>query len=85
MLTIMCIIVQANLCSLPGMQWDMLLWCTTAGRKTSPLSALNRLLGLAGRSIYHFLEWWNSSEVAERVTQHIPNGIVHQIDSLKNH
>ncbi len=41
--------------------------------------------GLAGRSIYHFLEWWNSSEVAERVTQHIPNGIVHQIDSLKNH
>ena len=41
--------------------------------------------GLAGRSIYHFLEWWNSSEVAERVTQHIPNGIVHKLDSHKDH
>ncbi|CAK0786247.1 hypothetical protein CVIRNUC_009460 [Coccomyxa viridis] len=46
---------------------------------------VGKIYGAAGRSIYHFLEWWNSSEVAERVTQHIPNGIVHQIDSLKNH
>ncbi|CAL5226851.1 g9717 [Coccomyxa viridis] len=44
-----------------------------------------KLFGIAGRTIYHVMEWWNTNEVAERVAQAIPNGISNKLDGLTKH